>query len=188
MNIEIVELTEELMEKYEVKKFIFKMIKESYNLDYVPEYHYDVIGLEEYYIKPERNNMFIAISEDDKLVGTSAIRGYDKNYDIKNRTYTKDSTASIYRLFVDSEYRHNKIATNMLKTIENFCEEQNYDEIYLHTQKDSYGALPFWLHQNYDIVYDTHDEMGTIHMEKIINQNRLLNKTAQQSDEIKIIE
>ncbi len=172
MNIKIIELDENKLSKYNVEKFIFKMIKESYGLDYVPEYHFDVKDLKNYYINPQRNNMLIAIDEDnDQLIATAAIRGYDRSYSIKNRNYNLNSTASIYRLFVKKEYRHNKIATKLIRELESFCMEKEYNEIYLHTQKDSYGALYFWLHQKYEIVDDTHDSMGTIHMEKILNKN-----------------
>ena len=172
MNIEFIELKEEHLSKYQVEDFIFKMIKESYGLDYVPEYHFDVKGLNTYYISPSKNNLFLAIDTDtNKLIGTAAVRGYDRNDNIKNRNYDLNSTASIYRLFVKKEYRHNKIATRLLRKIEEFSKEKEYNEIYLHTQRDSYGALAFWLHQGYEIVDDSHDSMGTIHMEKVLNEN-----------------
>lgn len=169
MNIKIMELKKEHLTKYDVENFLFRMIKESYNLDYVPKYHYDIKNLSKYYIQPLKNNFYICVDKDnDKLIGSSGIRGYDKSYDIKNRTYNEEKTASLYRLFVDKEYRHNKIATKMLQKVENFCKNKGYNEIYLHTQKDSYGALPFWLNQNYDIVHNTFDALGTIHMEKVL--------------------
>ncbi|WP_455645413.1 GNAT family N-acetyltransferase [Methanosphaera sp.] len=167
MNIEIIELNKELIDEYNVKEFLFHMIKLCYNLDYVPEYHYDIINIEEYYIKPEKNTFYLSIDTDtNTLIGTSAIRAYDKNYNIKNRNYTKETTASLYRVFVNPQYRRCKIATNLLKKIENFCINKNYNEIYLHTQKDSCGALPFWLNNQYMITEKTNDSMGTIHMEK----------------------
>lgn len=169
MNIEIMELNERLIEKYHVENFIFKMIKENYNLDYVPEYHYDVKNLYEYYIKPLKNNFYISVDKNkDKLIGTSGIRSYDKNYKISNRFYNKNSTASLYRLFVEEEYRHKKVASKMLEQIEEFCKTSGYNEIYLHTQKDSYGALPFWLKKEYQIVLNTYNKLGTIHMEKVL--------------------
>ncbi|AWX32882.1 GNAT family N-acetyltransferase [Methanosphaera sp. BMS] len=172
MNLEIIELKEKHLSEYQVEDFIFKMIKESYGLDYVPEYHFDVIDLKNYYINPSKNNLFMVIDKDNnQLIATAAVRGYDRNDNIKNRNYNLNSTASIYRLFVKKEYRHNKIATRLLRKIEDFCREKEYNEIYLHTQKDSYGALAFWLHQEYEIVDDTHDSMGTIHMEKVLNKN-----------------
>ena len=82
------------------------MIKESYGLDYVPEYHYDIIDLSKYYLKPQKNNFYIAIdTETDKIIGTSGIRSYDRNNPIKNRNYSKDTTASIYRVFVEKKRR-----------------------------------------------------------------------------------
>ena len=169
MNIRIIELQPELLEKYHVKDFLFQMIKSSYGLDYVPEFHYDVMNIEKYYLIPERSNFFIAVDEDkDRLVGTSAIRGYDKDYHIENRDYNIDKTASIYRMFVDEDYRRSKIASRLLLNIESFCREKNYSEIYLHTQKYSTGALPFWLKNNYKITKDLRNERGTVHMEKIL--------------------
>ncbi|OED29933.1 GNAT family N-acetyltransferase [Methanosphaera sp. WGK6] len=169
MNIEIRELNRELIDKYNVKEFLFYMIKMCYKMDYVPEYHYDIINLEEYYIKPKKNTFYLSIDKNtNTLIGTSAIRAYDKDYHIKNRNYTKETTASIYRVFVNPKYRRCKIATRMLEKIENFCIKENYNEIYLHTQKDSCGALPFWLNNNYIITENTHNQLGTIHMEKNI--------------------
>lgn len=169
MNIEIMELESSLIKQYHVENFIFKMIKENYGLDYVPEYHYDVKNLYEYYIKPLKNNFYISIDKNkDKIIGTSGIRSYDKDYKIGNRTYTKDTTASLYRIFVEKEYRHKKIASKMLEKIEDFCKDSGYDEIYLHTQKDSYGALAFWLNKKYEIVLNTNNNLGTVHMEKIL--------------------
>lgn len=168
MDVEIIELKKEHLKEYDVENFLFKMIKESYNLDYVPEYHYDIKDLYHYYIKPLNNNFYITIDVNtNDIIGSSGIRGYDKKYEIKDRAYNKDCTASLYRVFVDKKYRHNKIATKMIQKVENFCQNKGYNEIYLHTQQDSYGALPFWLNQNYNIVEKTHDSMGTIHMEKV---------------------
>lgn len=184
--MKIMELDKKLQREYDVEKFLFKMIKESYGLDYVPEYHYDIVDLYDYYIKPEKNNFYLAINDDNQLIASVGIRAYDKDYEIKNRNYNKYTTASIYRLFVQKEYRHNKIATNMLRKIEDFCKKQNYNEIYLHTQKDSYGALPFWLHQNYMIVHNTHNALGTIHMEKVLNNEQLL-ETTDECQKVEII-
>lgn len=168
LNIKINELTENNIKNYDIEGFLFKMIKECYNLDYVPEYHSDIKNLNECYIKPAKNTFFFAIDTDnDQIVGTCGIRGYDKNYNIKDRQYNSDNTASIWRLLVESDYRHNGIATKLIDQTENFCKDK-YNEIYLHTQKDSYGALAFWLNRDYKIVEETNDEYGTIHLEKIL--------------------
>lgn len=168
MEINIYELNEELLIRYDIEKFLLDMVKLCYDMDYTPEYHQDIKNLEKYYLKPVNNTFILALdSEKDKLVGTCAIRAYDRDFKIKGKTYNENDTASIYRLFVDPKYRHNGIATKMMKKIEEFC-KNNYKEIYLHTQKDSYGGLPFWLSQDYIIVEESNDEFGTIHMEKIL--------------------
>lgn len=173
MNLELRELKKEDIEKYEIEKLLFKMVKESYGLDYVPEYHYDIKDLYNYYVKPQKNNFYIAIDKNtNKIIGTSGIRGFDRD-PIKNRKYSQDTTASIYRVFVEKEYRHQKIATSLIQKIEEFCKNNNYREIYLHTQRPSYGALPFWLSQKFEIIEDTKDEMGTIHMEKVLKRDLL---------------
>ena len=51
-----------------------------YDIGPTPEFHYDIEGLEEYYILPERNNFFVALVE-DKIVATAAIRAYDRDYE-----------------------------------------------------------------------------------------------------------
>lgn len=174
MNIEIMELEEEHIDKYDVEGFLFKMIKDNYDLDYVPEYHYDVKNLPKYYIEPEKNNFYIVIDTNtDKLIGTTGVRSYDRKNSVKNRQYSKEDTASIYRVFIDENYRHNKIATRLMKCVEEFCKKNYYSQIYLHTQKESYGALPFWLSQDFQIVHDTKDKMGTVHMEKILTEDLL---------------
>ena len=169
MNIKIQELQKNQIKKYDVKNFLFRMIKTCYGIDYIPKYHYDIINLEHYYLNPTTSTFLIAIDTDkNTLIGTSAIRAYDKNYKLINKHYTKETTASIYRVFVEPKYRRCKIASQMIKKIENFCQIHGYQEIYLHTQEKSHGALPFWLNNNYEIILNSHDELGTIHMEKYL--------------------
>ncbi len=169
MDIKIIELTNENIEKYNVKKYLFDMVKLCYDLDYVPEYHYDIVDLEKYYINPENANFYIAIDcDNNKIIGSSAIRNYDKDYHVKNKNYSKEHTASLHRVFVSPEYRHCKIGSKLIKALEEFCISKNYDEIYLHTYENSYGALSFWQFNNYKITYETHDAEGTVHMEKVL--------------------
>ena len=169
MKTDIIELNEDLMKEFDVEEFLFDMIKKCYHMEYVPQYHYDIINLEDYYVTPEKNTLFVAIDSDKrKIIATAAVRKYDKDYHIKGKHYTPQTTASIYRVFVHPDYRRSKLATKMVKKIEEFCKQEGYHEIYLHTQKDSIGALPFWLNNNYKITEVTNDSFGTIHMEKCL--------------------
>ena len=172
MDIEIIQPNKNDIIKYDVKNFLFKMVKYCYDLDYVAEYHYDIVDLEKYYIDPENSNIYLAIDTNkQQVIASCAIRNYDRDYKVKNRTYSKDDTASIHRMFVHPDYRHQKIGSKLIKCLEEFCIEKQYNQLYLHTYESSYGALSFWLYNNFKITYHTHDEDGTIHMEKILNHN-----------------
>ena len=55
-----------------VKDFIFDQIKKEYDGDINPQYHYDILEIEEYYFTPQRNNLFVAM-EGDEIIGTIAV-------------------------------------------------------------------------------------------------------------------
>ena len=166
----------------ETKDFLFKMIKEEYNTNYIPEYHYDIKNLENTYINPKKNTFFIAKDKDTKkIIGTIAIRRYDKNFKELSKNYNKEETASIWRLFVDKKYRRKGIATALVKKAEKFANNQEFKEIYLHTHKNINGALDFWLNQEYEIVLDTNNELKTVHMEKNIFPSKIPETKLQES-------
>lgn len=148
-----------------IKDFIFDQIKKEYNGDINPQYHYDILEIEKYYFTPQRNNLFVAM-EGDEIIGTIAVRGYNKSFDEFKGKYDKDTTASIWRLFVDEKFRRNKLATKLYTAVEEFSKENNYKYIYLHTHKNLEGALLFWQKMGFDITLDTDDEFQTVHMHK----------------------
>lgn len=81
MNFKIIQLSDNICEKTRTQEFLFKQIKKEYGYGYVPEYHKDIINLNEYYINPRKNNLFLAKnSENDEIIATIAVRGYDKKF------------------------------------------------------------------------------------------------------------
>ena len=54
MNVTIKELSSNSEEIKDVRDFLFKMIKLEFGYDYVPEWHQDVVNLEDYYISSKR--------------------------------------------------------------------------------------------------------------------------------------
>ena len=105
MNVTIKPLSNNPKEIEDVKKFLFKMIKLEFGYGYVPEWHQDIVNLEDYYINPERNNFFVAYYETGEIIGTIGIRAYDKDFPEFRHLYSKDTTSSIWRLFVDRRCR-----------------------------------------------------------------------------------
>lgn len=166
--IEIIELKSNMID--DVKEFLFKQIKKEFGYGYIPEYHKDIVNLEKYYIKPQRNNFYIALdSNKNKIIGTIGLRSYDKNFEEFKGTYSNLNTSSIWRLFIDNEYRRCGIATLLFEISEKFIIQNNFTKIYLHTHKTLPGALNFWKKMGFNITWDTNNELETVHMDKKIN-------------------
>ena len=170
MNVNIKELTRDSEEIIKVQNFLFSMIKLEFGYDYVPQWHQDIVNMEEYYINPEKNAFFVAYSETGEIIGTIGIRAYDKNFEQFEHLYSKETTSSIWRLFVDRRYRRCGLASKMFSIAENFAKESNYNEIYLHTHKNLKGAIEFWTKMGFVITLDEGDELETVHMEKYIKK------------------
>ena len=168
MNVTIRELSRNSKDINDVRDFLFKMIKDEFGYDYVPEWHQDVMKLDEYYINPERNNFFVAYLETGEIIATIGIRAYDKDFPEFRHLYSKDTTSSIWRLFVDRRCRRCGLASKMFAIAENFANEVGYDDIYLHTHKTLDGALEFWSKMGFVVSLDSGDELETVHMDKKI--------------------
>ena len=169
MNIVIKELCDDSKQIKDVQEFLFKMIKFEFGHDYVPEWHQDIVNMEEYYINPERKNFFVAYAEETgEIIATIGLRSYDKDFPEFGHLYSKDTTSSIWRLFVDRRCRRCGLASKMVSIAENFANEEGYHEIYLHTHKNLDGALNFWKKMGFIVALDTNNELLTVHMDKQI--------------------
>ena len=154
----------------DVQKFLFSQIEQEFGYGYVPKWHQDIICLNEYYINPKNNNFFIAFDANTYgIIATIGLRSYDKDFDQFKDIYSKDTTASIWRLFVDKRYRRCGLASKMFNVAENFANQCNYQNIYLHTHKNLNGALNFWMKMGFGVTLDSNDELETVHMDKQIN-------------------
>ena len=176
MDILIKELGNDINQIEKVQKFLFSQIKKEFNYGYVPEYHSDIKNLYDYYICPKRNNFFICLDKkSNDIIATIGLRAYDKDFDEFRNIYSNETTASIWRLFVDEKYRRCGIASMLFKIVEEFAYKNQYNEIYLHTHKTLNGAIDFWEKMGFNITIDTNNELQTVHMEKNIF-NSVLNE------------
>ena len=168
MDVIIKELNNDSKEIKQLQEFLFKQIKIEFGFGYVPEWHEDIIKLDEYYINPSRNNFFVAYGRNGEIIATIGLRAYDKNFPIFEGIYSNEKTSSIWRLFVNPKYRRCGLASKMFSIAENFAYESDYDNIYLHTHKTLDGALEFWTKMGFVVVLDACDELETVHMDKHI--------------------
>ncbi len=168
MKVSISKLTDDSYEISNVQKFLFSMIKLEFGYDYVPEWHQDIVKIDEYYVYPKRNNFFVAYTETGEIIATIGIRAYDKDFPEFRHLYSNDATSSIWRLFVDRRCRRCGLASKMFSIAENFANEVGYDNIYLHTHKTLPGALEYWTKMGFVVALDSNDELETVHMDKKI--------------------
>ena len=165
MNFTIRELSDNPLEIEAAKDFLYGQIKKVYDIGPTPEFHYDIEGIEEYYILPPNNTFFVAYDE-DKMVATAAIRAYDRDYKFFRGIYTKEDTASIWRLMVDEDYRRHGLARRLVNEMEDFAREKGYARIYLHTHRYLDAAMAFWKSLGYEITVEEDDYDETNHMVK----------------------
>lgn len=168
MNVTIKRLGKNSKEIRDVQEFLFKMIEKEMGYGYVPKWHQDIVNMEKYYLNPEKNNFFVAYLESGEIIATIGLRAYDKDFPEFRHLYSKDTTSSIWRLFVDEKYRRCGLASKMFCVAENFANEVGYSEIYLHTHKTLSGALEFWTKMGFVVSLDANDELETVHMDKKI--------------------
>ncbi|WP_407414409.1 GNAT family N-acetyltransferase [Methanobrevibacter sp.] len=152
----------------DVQKFLFDQIKREFGYGYVPEWHQDIMNMKSYYIVPERNNFFVAYNENCEIIATIGIRAYDKDFPEFRNIYSKNTTSSIWRLFVDRKYRRCGLASKMFSVAETFANRCDYEKIYLHTHKTLPGAIEYWTKMGFIIMLDSNDELETVHMDKKI--------------------
>lgn len=167
MDIIIKEVQNDDEEVKAVQDFLYEQIRIVYDIGPTPEFHYDIDGLKEYYILPERN-CFFAAYDGDKIVATGAIRAYDKDYELFKGEYNVDNTASIWRLMVDEKYRRHGLARELVGYMEEFAKKENYKQIYLHTHRYLDAALKFWKALGYVVTIEEDDYDETSHMIKIL--------------------
>ena len=129
---------------------------------------FDIEGIEEYYVLPSNNAFFVAY-DGDKIVATAAIRAYDKDYELFRGIYTKEDTASIWRLMVDEKYRRHGLARRLVGVMEDFARKKGYDRVYLHTHRYLEAAIAFWESVGYEITVQEDDYDETNHMIKVLN-------------------
>ncbi|WP_405307403.1 GNAT family N-acetyltransferase [Methanobrevibacter sp.] len=167
MDIEIREVKNNSVEIANVKDFLYGQIMEVYGIGPTPKFHYDIDGMEEYYLLPSTNNFYIAL-DGDKIIATAAIRAYDFDNELFRGIYTKEDTASIWRLMVDKNYRRHGIARKLVDIMEEFAKNVGYDRIYLHTHRYLDSGIPFWTSVGYEITIEEDDYDETTHMVKYL--------------------
>lgn len=139
---------------------------------YRPEWHRDVIELEETYLRTPRHALFVAV-HDGQVVGTTAVRAQGPRNPPHPawlvERYGDHCTAQLFRVYVRREHRRHGLARGLVGHARDFvAATPGYERLYLHSDTRSDGAEPFWksvaevVHDARDGVSDQHQ---TVHYE-----------------------
>ena len=144
------------------------MIEEVYGRGINPVWDHDLLNFEEVYIKTYGNAFLAAFAENDKIIGTLAVRRYNGRVQVLDGFYDLKVTAKLAKCFVDKRYRRTGTGSLLFKEAEQFCKRSGYKLIYLHTHMYLPGALEFWQSQGFKIRLDEGGPQQTVHMGKIL--------------------
>ncbi|MGN9843133.1 GNAT family N-acetyltransferase [Nonomuraea sp. H19] len=144
----------------------------EFGYGYQPRWHWDVVNLEGTYLLPDRHTLIVALHGED-VVGTTAVRAHGPKSpphpDWLARLYPDESTAQLFRVYVDPAHRRHGLAREMVRQACRFVAERgDYGSLYLHTDTRVPGAEAFW-RSLAEPVYDDRDgdpgNFQTLHFE-----------------------
>lgn len=120
----------------------------EFGYGYQPQWHWDVVDLEGTYLRPAGHTLIVAL-HGEEVVGTTAVRaGGPKSPPHPQwlaRLYPDESTAQLYRVYVDPAHRRHGLAREMVGQACRFVSGRDeYRTLYLHTDTRVPGAEAFW--------------------------------------------
>lgn len=145
----------------------------EFDYGYVPQWHDDVVDIENTYLAHPRHALVVAVLGDE-VVGTTALNSRGPAHPPHPRwlteRYPSGRTAQLLRVYVRPDHRRHGLARAMVRAACDFAAGvPGYDTVYLHTNVDIPGAEAFWRSMA-DEVCDArttgeHGGYGTVHFE-----------------------
>jgi ribosomal protein S18 acetylase RimI-like enzyme len=121
------------------------------------------------YILDDRSFFGVCYDENNgRIVWTLAARPYDKEYPSLYWKYNSLDTASLWRHYVDPDYRRKWYASSLYRVCEKHLLKKGFQNIYLHVQDNWSGSLEYRKIQGFSETFRENDQWKTIHMEKIL--------------------
>lgn len=92
----------------------------------------DIKNISENYQKNEKSNFWIAVDENDDVVGTIGLLNLEEGW------------GNLRRLCVKKEFRRQGIAKDLFSTLIEFAKERGYAKIFLSTWEEATAAQKFY--------------------------------------------
>ncbi|MEV6390144.1 GNAT family N-acetyltransferase [Nocardia xishanensis] len=119
-----------------------------FGIGYLPEHHDDVIDPESAYLRHPLNRLWVAEHAGD-IVATTAVRAQGPRHPPHPRwlteRYPDPRTAQLFRVYVRPEHQRRGLARRLVAmAVEYVDTTTEFDDLYLHTDARTPGALEFW--------------------------------------------
>ncbi|MBK7454160.1 MAG: GNAT family N-acetyltransferase [Anaerolineales bacterium] len=114
----------------------------------------DVDNFQKVYV--ENCGLFLAVMDDDKLVGTGAVKKLD------------GKTAELKRLWLLEEYHGQKIGYQVVSRLLDFARKQKYERVWLQTSLKQERAISFYKRVGFYKIPNYRESMDNYSMEIIL--------------------
>ncbi|MFC5702387.1 GNAT family N-acetyltransferase [Cohnella faecalis] len=148
----------------EIKHFVLAMMSNLYPRGAYYENPYDLAFFEEVYIQPANANFFIAEDRKGRIVGTAAVKPYDRRFPEAEPFIGNGPVCEIVKFYIHPESRRMGIGSRLYEKAEQFAREAGYEENCLHTSLHLPGGYPFWQSRGYCERYWESERI--VHMSK----------------------
>jgi len=152
----------------DITKFVLALMRDLYPKGAYEENPRDLLFFEEVYARPENAVFLIAVDADGALLGTAAVRPYDRRFPEVEPTIGAGPVCEIVKFYIRPDRRRSGLGSRLYAEAERFAREAGYTESYLHTSLHLPGGYPFWLSRGYQERYWESDRIA--HMSKKLDE------------------
>jgi putative acetyltransferase len=150
---------------FDAKSLISAVAQRIYYPSKTPEYFYDVLeeegelkDIDDFQQIYEQNHgIFLVVLDDDRLVGTGALKRMDP------------STAELKRLWLLEEYQGRGIGYQVVMRLFAFAREKGYSSIRLQTSPEQTRAITFYKNLGFHEIECYNDKTDEISMEILLS-------------------
>lgn len=153
----------------EIKDFVLTQMSGLYPQGTYYENPHDLAFFEDVYIKPANASFFIAEDNNGVIIGTAAVRPYDRRFPEVESAIGSGAVCEIVKFYIHPESRRMGVGTRLYTRAEQFAREAGYAESYLHTSTYLPGGYPFWQSRGYRERYWESEQI--VHMSKSWNES-----------------
>jgi GNAT superfamily N-acetyltransferase len=143
-----------------VRAFVLGMMRDLYPPGSYYENPYDLAFFEDVYLQPANAGFFIAENDAGEIVGTAAVKPYDRRFGEVEPTLGGGPICEIAKVYLRPECRRLGIGSRLYACVEQLAREAGYAEGYLHTSLYLPGGYPFWLSRGYEVRYRESEQIA----------------------------